>query len=84
MTTPHPTRRTALLAAGAAVAPLLAAEPYRPKGNVKHSIVYWCFTSAGEKWDVDKTMCRVAKELGCVSVELIDPRRTGRRSRSTG
>ncbi|HVK17000.1 MAG TPA: TIM barrel protein [Fimbriiglobus sp.] len=74
MTTPHPTRRTALVVAGAAVAgaPLLAAEPFRPKGNVKHSIVHWCFASQGEKWDAE-TMCRVAKDVGCVSIELIDP-----------
>jgi hydroxypyruvate isomerase len=74
----HPTRRTVLqgaVAAGAvAAAPLLSAagEPYRPKGNVKHSVVYWCFNVAGEKWDAETT-CRVAKDLGCVSVELIDP-----------
>jgi hydroxypyruvate isomerase len=74
MTAPYPTRRTALLAVGAAVAgaPLLAAEPYRPKGHVKHSIVHWCFASNGEKWDAE-TMCRVAKQVGCVSIELIDP-----------
>jgi hydroxypyruvate isomerase len=74
MTTPHPTRRTALVAAGAAVAgaPLLAADPYHPKGRVKHSIVHWCFASQGDKWDTE-TMCRVATEVGCVSVELIDP-----------
>ncbi len=76
MTSPQPTRRTALLAAGAAVAgaPLAAAaaEPYHPKGNVKHSIVYWCFNTAGEKWDAETT-CRVARDLGCVSVEIIEP-----------
>jgi hydroxypyruvate isomerase len=77
MTSPQPTRRTALLAAGAAVAgaPLAAAaaaEPYHPKGHVKHSIVYWCFNTAGEKWDAETTS-RVAKELGCVSVEIIEP-----------
>ncbi|HET6573517.1 MAG TPA: TIM barrel protein [Fimbriiglobus sp.] len=74
MPTQPPTRRTALLAAGAAVAgaPLLAAEPYRPKGHVRHSIVNWCFASHGEKWDAETT-CRVAKAIGCVSVELIEP-----------
>jgi hydroxypyruvate isomerase len=41
-------------------------------GRVKQSIVFWCFNTAGEKWDADKT-CQVAKQLGCVSVELIDP-----------
>lgn len=69
-----PTRRTALLTAGAAVAStrLRAAESYRPTGRIKHSIVHWCFASQGEKWDTE-TMCRVAKDLGCVSIELIDP-----------
>jgi hydroxypyruvate isomerase len=42
------------------------------RGRVKQSICFWCFNSAGEKWDVDTT-CRVAKDLGCVSVELVDP-----------
>lgn len=51
---------------------LVAAEPYKPKGQIKHSIVFWCFNAAGEKWSVEKT-CEVAKELGCVSIELIDP-----------
>jgi hydroxypyruvate isomerase len=41
------------------------------KGRIKQSVVFWCFNAAGEKWDVAKT-CRVAKELGCVSVELVD------------
>ena len=38
--------------------------------------MFWCFNSAGEKWDAEKT-CRVARELGCVSVELIDPEHWG-------
>jgi hydroxypyruvate isomerase len=42
------------------------------KGRIKQSIVFWCFNSAGERWDIEKT-CRVAKELRCPSVELIDP-----------
>src|SRR4051812_43325415 len=43
------------------------------KGNVKQSIVFWCFNTAGEKWDVEKT-CQVAKDLGCPSVEIVDPK----------
>jgi hydroxypyruvate isomerase len=46
------------------------------KGRIKQSIVYWCFNSAGEKWDVDTT-CRVARELGCVSVEVVPPAEWG-------
>lgn len=41
-------------------------------GRIKHSIVFWCFNSAGEKWDAERT-CQVARELGCVSVEIIPP-----------
>src|SRR5262245_25194272 len=46
------------------------------KGRIQQSVVFWCFNSAGEKWDVDKT-CQVAKELGCRSVELVDPAQWG-------
>lgn len=42
------------------------------KGRVKQSIVYWCFNARGEKWSVEKT-CQVAKDLGCLSVEIIEP-----------
>lgn len=41
-------------------------------GRIKQSIVFWCFNAAGEKWSVDKT-CQVAVELGCRSVEVVDP-----------
>src|SRR5205823_5507812 len=42
------------------------------KGRLKQSIVFWCFNAFGDKWDAEKT-CQVARQLGCVSVELIDP-----------
>jgi sugar phosphate isomerase/epimerase len=42
------------------------------KGNIRHSIVYWCFNSAGEMWDIEKT-CSVARSLGCESVEVCEP-----------
>src|SRR5262249_57249201 len=42
------------------------------KGRIKQSIAFWCFNSAGEKWSLEKT-CEVAKTLGCLSVELVDP-----------
>ncbi len=42
------------------------------KGRIKQSIVFWCFNTAGEKWDIEKT-CQVAKSLGCVSVEIVAP-----------
>lgn len=39
------------------------------KGTIQHSIAYWCFE---KYWSLEET-CRIAKELGCSSVELIDP-----------
>src|SRR5438046_2182174 len=53
----------AALAAGAAAA---------KGGRVKQSICFWCFNTAGDKWDVEQT-CKVAKQLGCPSVELLPP-----------
>jgi sugar phosphate isomerase/epimerase len=41
-------------------------------GNIKHSVVFWCFNVGGEKWDIDKT-CEVARSLGCQSVEVCGP-----------
>jgi hydroxypyruvate isomerase len=41
-------------------------------GRFPQSIAFWCFNSAGEKWDIDTT-CRVANELRCKSVELAAP-----------
>jgi hydroxypyruvate isomerase len=42
------------------------------KGNINHSIVFWCFNIAGDRWDMDKT-CEVAKQLGVKSIELSGP-----------
>jgi sugar phosphate isomerase/epimerase len=50
----------------------MPAEEKTLKGNIKHSLVFWCFNIAGEKWDIDKT-CSVAKNLGCKSVEICGP-----------
>ncbi|MFP4190734.1 MAG: hydroxypyruvate isomerase family protein [Candidatus Hydrogenedentota bacterium] len=47
-----------------------AAAELELKGNIRHSLPHWCFSSFGEQWDLDET-CQVAKELGCESVELI-------------
>src|SRR5205814_7833165 len=65
------------LAAGAAsaLAPLTAlpaAAADAKSGRVKQSIAFWCFNTAGDKWDVEQT-CKVAKQLGCPSVELLPP-----------
>lgn len=40
------------------------------KSRVKHSIAHWCFSPY---WNLEKT-CRIAKQLGCGSVELLDPK----------
>jgi sugar phosphate isomerase/epimerase len=41
-------------------------------GRIKQSIVFWCFNTAGEMWNLDRT-CQVAQELGCRSVEIVPP-----------
>jgi sugar phosphate isomerase/epimerase len=43
------------------------------RGRIRQSIVFWCFNSAGEKWDIERT-CDVARQLGCVSVEICEPK----------
>ena len=40
------------------------------KGNIKQSLVHWCYKPY---WEMDE-MCRVAKNLGCRSIELCDPK----------
>jgi hydroxypyruvate isomerase len=47
-----------------------AAEPAATKGRIKQSLVQWCYA---DFWSLDE-MCRVAKQLGCTSVELVDPK----------
>jgi sugar phosphate isomerase/epimerase len=80
MNDPSLSRRSLLQGAVAATAlaavPALAEEKKNVKGRIKQSIVFWCFNSAGEKWDIDKT-CQVAKDLGCVSIEIVEPKDWG-------
>ena len=38
-------------------------------GRIRQSIVHWCFS---EHWDIEQT-ARIAKQLGCVSIELVAP-----------
>jgi hydroxypyruvate isomerase len=53
------------------VEPAVAAdEPVARNGRVKQSLVHWCYQ---KYWKIDE-MCQVAKRLGCVSVELVDPK----------
>jgi len=40
------------------------------KGRIKQSIAYWCFQ---KYWSVEQT-CQIARELGCKSVELVEPK----------
>ena len=40
------------------------------KGNINQSVVYWCFE---KYWDIEQT-CRIAKQLGCKSIELVEPK----------
>src|SRR5271155_4544090 len=67
-----------LAAAAATAIPGLSAagssdEPVPLRGRIRQSIVFWCFNSAGEKWDIDRT-CQAARQLGCVSVEICEPK----------
>jgi len=39
-------------------------------GRIKQSIAYWCVQ---KYWSIEKT-CQVAKDLGCKSVELVEPK----------
>jgi hydroxypyruvate isomerase len=55
---------------------LRAAEKAVVHGRIKQSIAFWCFNTAGEKWDLDK-QCQVARELGCLSVELVESAQWG-------
>lgn len=58
--------------AGSAPRTVVAEDHERQKqtpGGVKQSLVYWCYR---DYWGVDE-MCRIAKQLGCSSIELIGP-----------
>jgi hydroxypyruvate isomerase len=47
-----------------------AEEPVAKKQRIKQSIVQWCFE---KHWKIEQT-CAQAKRLGCLSVELVDPK----------
>ncbi len=71
-----------LAAAGTATAlgSLAAPEAAQPepalRGRIRQSIVFWCFNSAGERWSLERT-CQVARQLGCLSVEIVPPEQWG-------
>lgn len=52
--------------------PVVAADkaPEGFKGAIKQSLVQWCYS---KYWNIDE-LCAVAKQLGCVSVELVNPK----------
>jgi hydroxypyruvate isomerase len=39
-------------------------------GRIKHSLAYWCLNATDWNWDLDR-ICKTARELGCLSVELV-------------
>src|SRR5437762_3306325 len=57
-------------AAAALASPAAADEPAAKNKRLKQSIVHWCFK---KHWDIEKT-CQVAKQLGCGSVEIVEPK----------
>jgi hydroxypyruvate isomerase len=60
-----------LCAAGAFVGTSRAADsPVAKNMRIKQSIVEWCFR---KHWNIDE-VCAQAKRLGCLSVELVDPK----------
>lgn len=71
----HLSRRELLATAAAGAAALQAGgaaaadKPVASKGDIKQSLVQWCYK---KYWNIEE-MCRVAKQLGCVSIELADP-----------
>jgi hydroxypyruvate isomerase len=72
-----PTRRQVLgAAAGAAILVASSSRAASPgettikNGRIKQSLVHWCYAP---HFDVPK-MIEVAKHLGCVSIELIEPK----------
>ena len=44
--------------------------PAATKGRIKQSLVHWCYS---KYWEPPQ-LAAIAKQLGCVSIELIDPK----------
>jgi len=71
-------RREAIYGAGAAAWSVLSARSSTAesvksmprKGRLKQSIAYWCFA---DHWDLER-MCQIARETGCASIELVEPK----------
>ena len=58
------------MALGARASGQQRVERVATKGRIRQSIAYWCVE---KYWSVEET-CRIAKELGCRSVELVEPK----------
>jgi hydroxypyruvate isomerase len=41
-------------------------------GRIRQSLAYWCLNAAGCHWDIHQ-ICKMARGLGCGSVELVPP-----------
>ena len=68
-------RREALVAGAVAVAGAASADTPRKhvvKGNIKQSVVSWCFMASGDKWSLDQT-CAITRGFGVPSVEIVAP-----------
>lgn len=63
-------RLTAAAATGLLVTDSMAEQVPANKGRIKQSICHWCFR---ETWSVEQ-LAAVAKQLGCASVELVEPK----------
>lgn len=63
-------RLTAAAATGLLAVNALAQDRPARNGRIKQSICYWCFR---ETWSVEQ-LAGVARQLGCVSVELVEAR----------
>src|SRR5260370_3906275 len=69
-----------MLAAAPAIGTLFSDATYGAEdkavasGRIKQSICFWCFNTAGDKWDPEKT-CQVAQKLACPAGGLIEPGR---------
>lgn len=72
-------RRAVALAAAAGSTGALASQLYSQElknpvvhGRIRQSMAFWCFNVAGEEWDLEQ-QARIARQLGCQSVELLGP-----------
>jgi hydroxypyruvate isomerase len=66
-----PSRRTFLAASAAATVASQAQGGTMLKGQIKQSIVAWCYMGNGSKWTLEQ-LCEVTKSLGCPSVEIVE------------